>query len=71
MGLCGVSYKSHKNVMGGARVYNRAQAGTTELGQRATPIQHFFCLEGKKISVAAVATPRVTRFTHLYFSEFG
>ena len=71
MGLCGVSYKSHKNVIGGASVYNRAQGSTTEPLQRATPFQHFFRLEGKKISVAAVATPRVTRFADFYFSKFG
>ena len=71
MGLCGVSYKSHKNVICEARVYNRAQVGTTEPSPRATPFQHFFRLERKKISLAAVATPRVTGFADLYFSEFG
>ena len=55
--------------MGGARVYNRARAGTTEPGQRATPSSNFF-YAGKKFLVAAVATPRVTGFAHLHFSEF-
>ena len=52
-------------------MYNRAQVSTTEPLQRATPFKHFFRLEGKKISVAAVATPRVTRFADFYFSKFG
>ena len=62
-------YKSHKNVIDGVSVNNRAQGGTTEPRRRATPYEHFFRHEGKKISVAAVATPRVTGFAHLYFSE--
>ena len=52
-------------------MYNRAQVSTTEPLQRATPFKHFFRLEGKKISVAAVATPRVTRFADFHFSKFG
>ena len=35
------------------------------------PFSTFFVSSAKKISLAAVATPRVTGFADLYFSEFG
>ena len=35
------------------------------------PFSVFFVLRAKKISVAAVATPRVTRFADFHFSKFG